>query len=834
MIRSLIPQLGAWLPNLKEKLRIDGKKRFMLLLLFFNALLIVILLLSVGNQEIRNVIITVRLETTRMVTEYETKVAYLKRITYITATPTRDGVAFVTATPTETPSPPPTAPPPTATPTNTPEPTPTSTPTPTATQTPTNTPTWTPTPSVTPSPTFTPTSTGTPAPTFTPTFTPTPTPVPPPPPTNTPVPPTPTPGPATINLSAAPPAIAADGTTFTTITADVRDAGGNPVPDGTLVTFSTNLGTLSATSATTVGGIVQVQLVSSTTAGTATVSAIAGAAFNNVNVSFVPGPAANVVLIAVPATLPADGVSVSTLQATVTDANGNPVADGTPVTFVTTLGTLNPPSPTSANTVGGVATVTISSTDAGQATVTATAGGSGAALVTFTPLIQISKTVDRTDAPAGGVLTYTITIWNNTATGNAEIAALRDTLPAGFTYMPGSTSSPAFPADPLVAGQDLTWTPAPLPYNLAAGATLVTTFRVWAQAPPGTYQNTAIVDVNYVGSLSTGPTAPVTLHAPTINSITPNSGCNDAPVAVTIAGTYFAPGATARLGAWDLAAVWVDENTLTALVPRDIAVGVYDLFVTNPGGASATLVGAYTALDCISSDTTLEKGFLATYGRQSGVERYGDDDQKQIIFIELPNNSSTFYIRIRDPECGGAYDQINGAAVCDTPFTFTVYGGTDAYTLADARTHLPAAGATSGTLLDTVTFTEDPAWDDAWYEFPAFNTDQGELVNGVRVFKLSVIAGPEPPFVANDADLNLYNVAVSTVLGANVTPPGARIFAYSWTYMVWPGDWSAPARMFPYVGPGVTRWGRHPDPRAHAHRPCHCSLPQRPTADQQP
>ena len=74
-----------------------------------------------------------------------------------------------------------------------------------------------------------------------------------------------------INLSAAPPSITADGTSFTTITADVRDAGNNPVPDGTLVTFSTSLGALSAGSATTIGGIAQVQLFSSTTTGTAAV-----------------------------------------------------------------------------------------------------------------------------------------------------------------------------------------------------------------------------------------------------------------------------------------------------------------------------------------------------------------------------------------------------------------------------------------------------------------------------------------------------------------------------------------------------------------------------------
>jgi uncharacterized repeat protein (TIGR01451 family) len=808
MLRSVIPQLGVWLLDLREKLRIDGKKRFMFLLLFFNALLIVILLLSVGNQEIQKYLVRVQVETTRLVREYQTRVAVVARITYITATPTRQGVALATPTATQTPSPTATEPPPTAT--HTPVPTSTSTPEPTATQTPiptftsTPTPTGTPTPSVTPSPTLTPTPTGTPTPTPTATFTPSPTPTN----TRTPTPPPPPP-PASINLSAAPPTIPADGTTWTTITADVRDAGGNPVPDGTLVTFITTLGTLSAPSATTVGGIAQVQLLSSTSAGMATVTGTAGAVFGNVNVPFV-GLAANVVLVAIPATLPADGVATSTLQATVTDAYGNPVADGTLVTFGTTLGILSAPT---ANTIGGIASVIISSTASGQASVTATAGGTDTVIVTFTPVLQINKTVNPTDAPAGGVLIYTITIQNIMAGGTpAQITALRDTLPAGFVYVPGSTSSPAFPADPLVAGQDLTWTPSPLPYPLAAGASLVTTFQVRAEAAAGTYQNTAIVDGSNFASFSTGPTAPVTLHDPTISSINPPGDCNDIAVTVTINGTYFAPGATARLGTWDLGAAWVDESTLSATVPQDIPVGVYDLIVTNPGGASATLPAAYTAEDCTSPDTTLELGFLGTYGQEEDTApKSGDDDQRQVIFIELPDTDSTFYVRVHDPECNGTYDVINGVDA-DTPFTFAVYGGSDAYSHPDARTRNPTTGATSGTELATATFMDDLTWDDDWYPFGPFNArDDGEWVNGVRVFKLSVIAGPEPPFTSGTGmtDLNLYNVAVSTVSDANTAPPGARIFAYSWTYMIRTADWSAPPRMFPYVGPGVTTLTQH-------------------------
>ena len=92
-------------------------------------------------------------------------------------------------------------------------------------------------------------------------------------------------------------------------------------------------------------------------------------------------PPANLALIAAPSTLQVGNLSA--LTATATDQFGNPVADGTLVSFSTNLGVATP---TVAATVNGVATATLSSTVAGLATVTATVGSlSATALVTFTP-----------------------------------------------------------------------------------------------------------------------------------------------------------------------------------------------------------------------------------------------------------------------------------------------------------------------------------------------------------------------------------------------------------------------------------------------------------------
>ena len=98
--------------------------------------------------------------------------------------------------------------------------------------------------------------------------------------------------PSTITLQATPPTITGSGTSL--ITATVKDAGGNPVTNGTIVDFSATLpGTLSGTTTTT-GGIATTTLTlsnpsPSTVTINSTVGATSGAASANV-VVYCPPP----------------------------------------------------------------------------------------------------------------------------------------------------------------------------------------------------------------------------------------------------------------------------------------------------------------------------------------------------------------------------------------------------------------------------------------------------------------------------------------------------------------------------------------------------------------
>jgi uncharacterized repeat protein (TIGR01451 family) len=799
MIRSPIPQLQIWLPALREKLRLGSKHRFLILLLFFNALLITILLLSVRNQEVRARILVIETQIRQRIERLATVQASQVQIVYVTQTPTVQQIAVVTPTSTATQVPGPTR---TATPTSSPPATLAPTPTPTS---PPSSPTTTasPTPTATPRPTE-PTVTATHTPTWTPTATRTVTP-----------PPSPS-RPDRLILSALPAEIVADGSSTSQIRAQVLDQRGQAVSEGTRVLFTTDRGTLDGASTVarlTTGGIAEVTLTSSTSAGPATVRATADAVSGQVVVRFRPGPPAALTLDTTSSRV-TTGESVE-VRAAVSDRFGNPVRDGTPVDFGTTLGTLNEPQ---ANTVGGIARVVLSSQAAGQATVTAVTGSaSGAVQVYFMPSIEIIKSVARSTAPAGSPLTYRITIRNISAGGqDALLRTLQDAMPPGFEYVSGSTNSPAFGSPPQVNGDTLTWTASPLPYPLPAGSSIATTFQLAARAMPGTYANQAAVEGDNFRPASTGPTAEITLLGPALLDVTPRSGCNGAPVSVGITGSNLAPGAQASLGAWALTVAWIDENTLQATVPPEIAAGTYDMTVLNPGGSSATLLDGYTAQNCGSLETTLEYGFLGTYGVEPlTAGPNGDDDQVQVIYLEVPaTHTGPVYIGIFDPDCGGDLDRQNGLS-WDTPFTFAVYGGTGAYTDPDARSAHPSTGIASGVELATATFAVDDATNAGWYYFGPFDVTLGEPVEvhgeQKHIFKLAVVAGPQPPFPpgVRFADLNLYNVALSTSPSGIVTPPGSRIFAFSWTFLIPEANYLAPPRMFPYVHGEVTALQQH-------------------------
>lgn len=156
----------------------------------------------------------------------------------------------------------------------------------------------------------------------------------------------------------------------------LADADGNGIANET-VNLTTSLGTLSAsTLATNSNGVVDVQLNSGSTGGTATITASAYSGSSTVS-------ATQDVAIASDSfgfTSPSSGaeINLNTPQEISIEwlTNGNPVADGSPIQFTTTRGTLTPASG-SVTTAGGNATIEISSANAGIATITASDPNSG-------------------------------------------------------------------------------------------------------------------------------------------------------------------------------------------------------------------------------------------------------------------------------------------------------------------------------------------------------------------------------------------------------------------------------------------------------------------------
>jgi adhesin/invasin len=195
---------------------------------------------------------------------------------------------------------------------------------------------------------------------------------------------------STIQLTASPLTIAADGVSSSAITAVVTNSLGEPADMGTSAQFSTNLGFFSNNSKsyqtmTDSSGTALATLYAGTSIGVAQVTCTVGSVQAVVFVEFTtdpspqPGAVSSISLTANPLSILADGTSSSAITATLTDKNGTPVMMGTSVTFSTNLGTFSNNSKTyttSTSGENGTAQATLfAGTTPGSAKVTASSGG---------------------------------------------------------------------------------------------------------------------------------------------------------------------------------------------------------------------------------------------------------------------------------------------------------------------------------------------------------------------------------------------------------------------------------------------------------------------------
>jgi PKD repeat protein len=200
------------------------------------------------------------------------------------------------------------------------------------------------------------------------------------------------------------------------IIATVIEQSGTPAHNGTLVTFTSTLGTLDPQEAVTSNGQAVVTLRAGTQSGTASVAAFSGSARTETPVTVLIGgaAAAAVSVTANPAVVPSTGGTV-VVSASVSDADGNTLA-GVPVTFSTTAGTLGATLVTSA--VSGQASTTLVTNSA--ATVTATAGSRSATVavaVNDAPTVVVSTTTTTPTVGAATVFSVTTTAPGSPITG---------------------------------------------------------------------------------------------------------------------------------------------------------------------------------------------------------------------------------------------------------------------------------------------------------------------------------------------------------------------------------------------------------------------------------
>lgn len=326
---------------------------------------------------------------------------------------------------------------------------------------------------------------------------------------------------STIGLFAASSVIATNGSTQ--LTATVRDQSGTPVPNGTLVTFTTTLGTIEPREARTQDGTVTVRLMSSGQSGTATVKAFSGTATSEaVDIRIGGAAAARVVLNATPSAVTGTGGTVQ-LVAVVTDGSGNRLA-GVPVTFTATAGALGVG--TVITDLNGEARNTLTTTR--ESVITAAAGGQQAQVtipVNAGPVVAVTSPTTLPTArqqaaifaitvtPGGGLTGSPITnvrvdfgdddfVNLGAVSGSLNVSHVYD---AGGTYLVTVTATDTSGQRTVVSTVVAIADPAPLNVTLSASATVArpnqpVTFTASVTSSGGGSTSVDVFDWTFIGA----------------------------------------------------------------------------------------------------------------------------------------------------------------------------------------------------------------------------------------------------------------------------------------------------------------------------------------------
>ena len=183
--------------------------------------------------------------------------------------------------------------------------------------------------------------------------------------------------------------------------------------------------------------------------------------------------------------------------------------------------------------------------------------------------------------------------------------------------------------------------------------------------------------------------------------------------------------------------------------------------------------------------------YLMTFGGDASTS-WGDDDFCQIFFCVIPSSQTgPVYIRVYDPDTGGALDEVKGKF--NTIVNFSVYGGKDCWSDTADMVIDKEGTYRSGYLLTSKSFGADLKYDKKWYSFGPFNPSEGKQVErlGGRIFKI-IAQG-----ISGD-DGNIYKYFLSTSPVENIAVEGGNLLTYKYHFRL-SDDQKHVCQIYPFV-----------------------------------
>jgi hypothetical protein len=179
----------------------------------------------------------------------------------------------------------------------------------------------------------------------------------------------------------------------------------------------------------------------------------------------------------------------------------------------------------------------------------------------------------------------------------------------------------------------------------------------------------------------------------------------------------------------------------------------------------------------ISQSVAEDALLLATFGNMN-QEEFSSSASHAHFFAVPRRGIDKLFIRVFDPDCGGAYDR--PAGLWETNTIFEVYGGEGCISEPDARQSWPSGNYKSGNILSKALFACESEVDGTWVSFGPFTPAMGEKLTEYPdyVFFKLVVEGR----TGNDG--NLYNLFISSDSGKNSSIPNSRIFEYRSTKLM--------------------------------------------------